>query len=257
MPHVAKLLAVDIGNNGIKIGLFEEVDETVRPTPSRILRLPTTSSAFDELRGWLPAESLDWHVATVHRAAERKLAAWAAAERTADRYRLLTNADLPVVARVDYPERVGSDRLLAAIAVNHLRDPNRPAIIIDAGSAITVDLVASDGAFEGGVILPGFQMVAKALARETDQLPQVGGSLDEVPVVVGKSTEAAIHSGLYWGNVGAVRELIFRMVAELAVQPQVFVAGGDAAKLAKHIDPQAQVVPELVFLGIAIARMHR
>jgi type III pantothenate kinase len=150
---------------------------------------------------------------------------------------------------------VGADRLLAAVAVNCLRDPARAAIVVDAGSAITVDLVSSDGCFQGGVILPGFQMTARALAEGTDLLPLVEGPLVvDTPAVVGKSTVAAIRSGLFWGGVGAVRELIARISADLAARPQVFIAGGDAGRLAPFLDDDVRIVRDLVLAGIAIAQ---
>jgi type III pantothenate kinase len=126
---------------------------------------------------------------------------------------------------------------------------------VDAGTAITVDLVSADGAFEGGVILPGFRLTAKALAEGTDLLPHVDHDPAAAPPpVVGKSTAAAIRSGLFWGQVGAVRELTHRIAGELACSPQLFVAGGDAERLAGFL-PQARVVPELVLAGIALVAL--
>jgi type III pantothenate kinase len=90
------------------------------------------------------------------------------------------------------------------------------------------------------------------LAEGTDLLPQVDyDPAADPPPVVGKTTVAAIRSGLFWGQVGAVRELVRRMSDELGAVPQVFVAGGDAERLAAFL-PQAQVVPELVLAGIAL-----
>ena len=183
------------------------------------------------------------------------MAEWVRQHRPQDHYRLLTHEQLPIEIRVDHPEQVGTDRLLAAVAVNRLRQPDRAAVVIDAGSAITVDLVAADGAFEGGVILPGFRMVARALAHGTDLLPLVEQFFDEqTPPVVGKSTVAAIRSGLFWGSVGAVRELVSRMSQPLAHEPQLFVGGGDAQRLADFLSSQARVVGELVLAGIALTR---
>jgi type III pantothenate kinase len=223
------------------------------PSPQAILRIAAGDPCWTAVRNWLPAEPAGWRVATVNRPAEVRLAAWVAEHRSGDRYHRLTNEELPIRIGVDKPDRVGTDRLLAAVAVNRLRAADRPAIIIDAGSAITVDLVTADGVFQGGVILPGFGMVARALATQTDQLPFVDFLPDgEPPPVVGKATEAAIRSGLYWGTVGAVREIVRRMASDLAVEPEVFVAGGDTAQLAGHIAESARVVPDLVLAGIAL-----
>lgn len=245
------LLAVDIGNHQIKLGLFLS-DSAGLPQPAQVWKVPTGEVPFHRLAAILPSESLTWHAATVHRHVERQLAAWVQVRRPNDRYRLLRNEDLPLAIHVEQPQRVGTDRLLAAVAVNRLRAPNRPAIVIDAGTAITVDLVSATGAFEGGVILPGFRLTAKALAEGTDLLPEVDyDPASGPPPVVGKSTIAAIRSGLFWGQVGAVSELVRRMSDQMGTVPQVFVAGGDAERLAGFL-PQAQVVPELVLAGIAL-----
>ena len=167
-----RLLAVDIGNHQIKLGLFAS-DSGGLPQPAQTWKVPTREGTFDRLAELLPLESLTWHAATVHRQAERQLAAWVQARRPGDSYRLLRNDDLPLAIHVEQPQRVGTDRLLAAVAVNRLRAPNRPAIVVDAGTAITVDVVSAAGAFEGGVILPGFRLTARALSEGTDLLPEV------------------------------------------------------------------------------------
>ena len=120
--------------------------------------------------------------------------------------RLLSHFDLPIKAAVEYPNRVGIDRLAGAVAANRLRHSARLAIIVDVGSAITVDLVNSQGIFCGGAILPGIGMSARALHEFTDLLPH--SPLEELtgpPPALGTATLPAIHSGLYWGAVGAMR----------------------------------------------------
>jgi type III pantothenate kinase len=251
------LLAVDIGNHQIKLGLITAAAAGTMPEPGTIFQLASDAPDFASLAAWLPPHRLHWCVATVYRAAERQLADWVREQRARDAYLLLEHHVLPLDIRVEQPARVGADRLLAAVAVNARRERDRPAIIVDAGTAITVDLVSADGAFQGGVILPGFGVMARALARDTDLLPLVEGSLhDGPPPVVGKSTVAAIRSGLYWGSVGAVGELVRRMAAELGNEPQLFLAGGDAAKLEPYLPLPARVVPELVLSGIALVWQH-
>jgi type III pantothenate kinase len=134
-----------------------------------------------------------------------------------------------------------------------VRDSGRPAIVIGAGSAITVNLVAADGAFEGGMILPGFRMSAEALYG-ADLLPlTVLSPNDEPPPVVGKNTEAAIQSGLFWGAVGAVREAVQRIADQLDQPPQILVTGGDLRQLARYLGDSARFIPNLVLSGIAAA----
>jgi type III pantothenate kinase len=247
------LVAVDIGNRQIKLGVFDGTAGDPLPRASRTATLAAEADPGETIATWLPAPPAAWLVASVHDQAETRLRRWVAQHRSGDSYRLLANAQLPIPIRVDVPELVGTDRLAAAVAANCLRTPGRPAVVIDAGSAITVDLVSADGAFEGGVILPGFGLIAHALARGTDRLPLVDDSrFERPPPVIGKSTEAAIRSGLFWGNVGAVREIVARMTDQLGVPPQIFVVGGDARVLASCLASDVLQVRDLILSGIAV-----
>jgi len=247
------LIAVDIGNSRTKIGWDFNLTAKTLLAPRETRSFPTGQAPLEGLASSLPCAPCRWHIASVHREGTRILKDWLAAHRTNDAVHLLTTADLPVVTRVDHPERVGLDRLAAAVAANLLRSSNRPAIVIGAGSAITVNLIASDGAFEGGVILPGFRMSAEALYG-ADLLPlTVLAPNDEPPPIVGKNTEAAIQSGLFWGAVGAVREAVARISAQLNQQPQIFVTGGDLRQLASYLGDSARFIPNLVLSGIAAA----
>jgi type III pantothenate kinase len=258
-----RLIAVDIGNTSTKLGWFDDALSSSAP-----LSLPTLTATHlfstgeappAEIAAALPVENCRWHIVSVHREATHLLTEWLRINRPADKIQVLTHRDLPIEVQVDFPERVGLDRLAAAVAANVLRDANRPAIVIGAGSAITVNLITGHGAFAGGAILPGFRMAAEVLYGSTDLLPLAPLATDEEPPpVVGKNTEAAIKSGLFWGAAGAVREIMDRMAAQLDPPPQVLVTGGDLRQLAKHLGDEATFVPNLVLCGIAIAdRKHR
>jgi type III pantothenate kinase len=224
--------AVDIGNSRIKVGRFD--DAPLRHPSSRSAALPEPIDAMsfsaealqsDEelaqaLAAWLDGlaaaqrdqrsrlcgdatwwvSSVNWPLAASFSSAVKRVGAGSVHK--------LSAADLPLEVRLDEPDRVGIDRLLAAVAANRLRSPERPAVVVDLGSAITVDLVAADGVFEGGAILPGIAMAARALADQTDALPRSPiAELTTPPPPIGTSTLAAIESGLFWGAIGAVREL--------------------------------------------------
>ncbi len=257
-PEPEPLVVVDVGNRHVKFAQLVVSDLTSRSSDLSVLRYPSESAVCQRLERWLPSEPVAWCVASVCRPVEAALANWVAERRPADRYSRLTNDMLPIEVRVEQPERVGTDRLVAALAADARRTAGQAAIVIDAGSAITVDLVSADGAFEGGAIVPGFAMMATALAQQTDQLPLIE-PIDwlQAPPVVGKSTEQAIRSGLFWSHVGAVRELVGRISNELDHTPELFVAGGDAETIAEFLEPAAQVVPHLVFQGMLIAYRSR
>ena len=252
------LIAVDIGNSRIKLGEFDRPPQSGRlPEPNRTLLLDTADWAPMEIALWLAPTSpaaINWLLATVNHPASARLGKWLAHEGGNKTFRKLTHRDLPLTVDIAAPQAVGIDRLLGAVAANFLRRPELPALIIDLGSAITVDLVSENGTFRGGAILPGIGMGARALAEFTDLLPLVDMTgLEEPPEVLGTLTTGAISSGLYWGALGAIRELIGRLSAGLEKEPQVFLTGNAAPEMARLIDEQVCFEPHLVLAGIVLA----
>ena len=272
--ETASLVAVDIGNSQMKLGQFARqnagealsADATSLPEPIATLELPIAhdTGLFDVklLAAWceqhLSADT-HWSIGSVHRGAGSLLAATIAA------WAKQLEIDWPI-ADVDLPRRAAGDSRRRAGAGGHrsaagrggcqsATAPDRAAIVVDLGTAITVDLVEADGAFAGGAILPGVGMAGRALAEQTDALPHIVLEHSKTPPSpLGKSTKAAIEAGLYWGTVGAVGELISRLSAALPTQPDVFITGGAAGIVSKSLDRQHRVryVPHLVLAGIAI-----
>lgn len=245
-----RVIAVGIGNTTIKLGVTDVATDQWQ----LMHEWETSELDLGEVAGELPKDSCCWRVASVQRAAEQSLSQWQRTSRPHDDYLTLSYKDLPLEINVESPERVGMDRLIAAVAANQRRERDRPAIIVDAGTAITVDLVDAKGVFQGGVILPSFRLSARALAEGTDLLPNVDATFRaEAPQVIGKSTTEAIRSGLFWGGVGAIRELVARTTAELQTSPQIFVTGGDAERVTGYLAADAQFVSDLVLRGILLA----
>ncbi len=208
-------VAVDIGNSRLKLGLFSSAELSAGiPLPEPAATLGISIDRLDKITGWLEPHRLSevsWFVGSVQRSFTTELLDWLR-RRSASQITLLCAGDLPLRVELPRPDMVGIDRLLAAVGVNALREPGRPALIVDLGTAVTVDLVSADGAFQGGAILPGIAMSARALHEFTDLLPLIDmAELHEAPAEVGKDTVAAMRSGLFWGTIGAARELIARM----------------------------------------------
>lgn len=250
------LMAVDIGNSFAKLGLFATgpILPGHLPFPKQTFDFATGDVPRDEVLEHLPQEPLRWRVSSVNRAGQQRLHEWVRQHRPADDFQLLTYRDLPIEVRVDEPAKVGLDRLAAAVAANVLRPAGRPAIVVGAGTAVTVNLIGVDGAFLGGTILPGFRLSAEALFGGADFLPLARlQPNEEPPPVVGKNTDAAICSGLFWGAVGSVREIITRMTADLPAPPALFFTGGDLRRLSPLVSGDAQYVPHLVLCGVAQA----
>jgi type III pantothenate kinase len=242
MP-ASHFIAVDIGNARIKLGLFAGEKGDCPPFPMKRGTIPLISlrelpeplqtlpllgkePELDGIEPWLAGQEclshradvdpLSWWIASVNRPAATRLIDWLHDHRPTDGVVLLACGDLPLEVRLERPDMVGIDRLADAVAVNRLREPTRPAVIVDVGTAITVDLVSADGAFLGGSILPGIQMAGRALHHFTDLLPLVNiSNLSSPPPALGTSTESAMRAGLFWGAVGAIRQLI-EQLSEIA-----------------------------------------
>jgi type III pantothenate kinase len=159
---------------------------------------------------------------------------------------------LPLAVVLERPDHVGIDRLLDAVAANSRRPPGQPAVVVDAGSAVTVDWLDDRGTFCGGAILPGFRLMSRALHDYTALLPLVEIKTAG-PAVPGVSTRSAVEAGIFWALVGGVNAIIARLTAHGAKAPTVFLTGGDAALLADCLDTKAILWQEMTLEGIRLA----
>jgi type III pantothenate kinase len=255
------VLVADVGNTRIKLAVVVDRGATDRlPRVARRHDLPTSAFRAEPLARWLDAAAAGpavLLVAAVHEAAAARLEAAVAGRAAAGhrplRQRRIGRSDLPVEVLVAEPDRVGIDRLAAAAAAALLKPADRPAIVIDCGTATTVDLVSVEGQFLGGAILPGPTLLARALAEGTSRLPAVA-ALDSAPppAMPGRSTQEAIAAGIGWGLRGAVARLVAEARAACDVEPCVVLTGGSAG-LVRDAVPGAVEVPDLVLAGVALA----
>lgn len=272
-------LVFDVGSSRIKAGWYALAEEC--PLDSSTPQFPIAAAPLappdhscvvahrerdlsawtGDLRHWLerlPA-AVDVWLATVHPTiADRVDETLANAGRATSRR--IAVEHVPLAVRVEQPARVGVDRLLNAVAVNQIRAAMTPAIVIDAGTAVTVDLVDADGGFAGGAILPGLMLASGALHRGTAQLPQLGWTEAQAPLCVGKSTLQAIASGVYWGLVGGLAELVRRFEWTLAGPGELYLTGGDGpallTALGEALGRRPRYVPHLVLAGaLQVARV--
>ena len=274
-------LAIDVGNSRIKVGLFDTSD-SARSTPETnesnsedIVRLPRCV----DFRSVLLEASVPWAeffgnhatgtqlngviVGSNQRGVDRVVAEWP--EWLAKPVVMRNAKSLTLDVQVDEPNRVGLDRLLNAVAANVVRDSGQAAIIVDCGTATTVDLVSAAGSFCGGAILPGFTLCARALNQYTEVLPLI--SMDELfdlppsedcHPALGSNTQAAIMSGVFWGQIGAVRELIARLSQQQSSTEvensdhKVLLTGGGARLLVPYF-AEAIHCPYLPLQGLVSA----
>jgi len=263
-PAADVVLLADVGNTRIKLAAMAGGHERVG-----VGRLPALARRQDlDSRGFHAANLERWLgqaapgaavvlVASVHDAAAARLEA-AIAEVSATRHRPLrqrrvVHADLPLVVALDEPHKVGIDRLAGAAAAKAITRPGRPVIVVDCGTAATVNLVSAAGEFLGGAILPGPALMARALAEGTSRLPQVA-ALEQAPPppMPGRSTQDAIAAGIGWGIRGAVARVVAEARTAVGGDADVILTGGWRAAVRDAL-PGAAEIPELVLAGIALA----
>lgn len=275
------MLAIEVGSSRIKLGWFPAAGACMSekpvgnlpiaapplPEPAEVARIDHRRDAAQwisdvdaQLAEWnLPPET-ECVVAVVRQAVADALFAHVLSRQSWARIESLDRCDVPLEVDVQHPERLGIDRMLTAVAANRLRRPERAAVVVDMGTAMTVNFISSDGVFRGGAILAGPSTALDALHAATSSLPKLGHDVfDAPPAVVGKSTQDAMAAGAYWGAVGAARQLIERMADACSEPPDVFLTGGAAEPLAEHIglgDRRARFVPHMVLSGIRLTAEH-
>ncbi|QDT25221.1 Type III pantothenate kinase [Gimesia panareensis] len=267
MPRILRQLVFDVGNSRIKFVLLK----TELPLGTS-QQLPLVEHAhsilvdeplpWNRIKGWLDQQETDCLSSVAGsnpRGIARILNDWPASILP-DPLEVLNTDAFPLKISVDEPRKVGIDRLFNAVAANRLKTVSQAAIIVDTGTATTVDVVTPDGSFAGGAILPGFELSAKSLHDYTALLPliPVQDLRQNEPVVLGKNTTDAIRSGLFWGQLGAVRELITQHTQQLLTdsttgeRPLVLLTGGGSALLAPHLDDSVYFEPLLSLQGLAL-----
>lgn len=157
--------------------------------------------------------------------------------------------DLPIKVLTDSPDRTGVDRILNVAAA--FEQMGKACVVVDAGSAITVDVCNDKGEFLGGAIAPGASMMLKAMHERTARLPDVAMDVPKDPI--GRSTEQAMLHGVYHGIRGMVKELVENYATNLGFWPDVIATGGDAPKLFENWELIHAISADLTFYGIALA----
>jgi type III pantothenate kinase len=145
------------------------------------------------------------------------------------------------------PRRLGVDRWLALLAAH--RGWATPALVVDAGTAITFDLLLADGSHLGGLILPGIDMMRKSLLAGT-AIPPV--QLEETAEPWASDTATAIAAGSVQAPAALAQRLVERLAGETGDAPELLVTGGDADRLLPLMGRPARCVPDLVLQGLAL-----
>jgi type III pantothenate kinase len=245
-------LVVDVGNSRMKWGRCQEgrVADTAALShdPSDWQR---------QFEAWELSSVSSWAVSSVQPQRAQEFLGWLH-QGGQEIVHLSSSRQLPLKVQVEFPDRVGMDRLLNAVAANAKVGPGASRLIVDAGTAITVDWVDDRGAFRGGAIMPGLRLMAQALHEHTALLPLVPLPGQTAPSLPGVSTIEAIQAGIFWTAVGGIRALIGRMIDNARLQsPQIFLTGGDAGLIQPALGLQSHYWPQMTLEGIRMAAEGR
>ncbi len=243
------LLVLNVGNSRLALGTFAAGEL------SGVARVPHAQqgdwegiigNAWQRVNGRDPVAIV---AASVNPALDEPLER--AVEQAAGRDIVWVGRDLelPIKVLTDQPEQTGVDRVLNVAAA--YEQIGKACVVVDAGTAVTVDCCNDAGEFLGGAILPGVSLMLDALHEKTAKLPRV--DLAEPVGSFGRSTRDAILQGVYHGVRGAVKELVENYATELGQWPEVIATGGDAVRLFDKWELIHAISPDLTLYGIALA----
>lgn len=249
-------VVVDVGNTRVKWGQVDRLGGITRTAS-----LPEDPAAWEaELASWPGDSPRTWVLASVRPPRSDRLRAWL--EARGDRVVLLEKAaQLPLEVGLEYPDKAGIDRLLNAVGAKVHLPAGRGAVLIDAGSAVTVDWLDERHVFRGGSIFPGLDLMAEALHRYTAFLPRVQVT-EPIPELPAQATVPAMQVGLFLAVSGGIREAVRVYAEKAAAPPKVFFTGGQAPLLSRAMGLQGVawpreapwsdwvLCPELTLLGI-------
>ncbi len=247
------LLAIDIGNTNLTIGLYEGQTLTWH------WRLATDHARMPDEYG-LQLLGLLTH-AGHHPRALTGIALASVVPNLTGRVTqacreylktepLVLDAGIKTGIRIRYedPRAVGADRVADAVAVMHLY--GGPACIIDFGTATTFNALTKEGDYLGGAITAGVNLAAEALFTRAAKLPRI--DLQRPPSVIGRNTVHAMQSGLLFGYVSMVEGMVERFRAELGPEMKVIATGGLAEIVAKETSVIQHIAPWLTLDGLRI-----
>jgi type III pantothenate kinase len=249
-------LAIDVGNTRLKWALY------AAPHPGAALLHHGAAflETIDELaeRHWSglpePASMLGCIVAgdAVRRRVEQQMELW-----DIDPHWVVPSAhEAGLVNGYDHPSRLGSDRWVALAGARSrvlASHQVRPALVVMVGTAVTVDALDAEGRFLGGLILPGFGAMLRALEMGTAGLKVPTGEVVDFPT----NTSDALMSGGANAIAGAIERQYRRLLDRTGQEPMLFITGGAAVKLTPITDLPFETVDTLIFDGLLLMQSRR
>ena len=253
------LLALDVGNTEITVGLFsgDRLDGHWRLTTNPDRTPDEWSVALGSFlmhAGHSPNEVRAGIIASVAPAVTQSLRQGVRALTGAEVRTVDATSPLPIRLDVDEPRTVGADRIINTLAA--VERFHADTIVVDFGTATTFDCITADGRFIGGVIMPGLRTSADQLTRRAAKLPAT--ELQPPPVVIGRRTEDCIRAGVLFGTADAVDGIVRRIKREwpTGATPRVVATGGLAGTIVPLTTSIDAVDPDLTLHGLRLAAGH-
>lgn len=250
-----QLIAADIGNSSTKLAIQQTVEDDRWWGRATVQNSTSIASAMDGNEVQLEEAPAFWSISSVNQTRAAELEAWLTANRPNDKFHAIQPQDIPLASNVPDRGGVGRDRLVAAWMAVQLNDNSGPLIVIDAGTAVTIDLVDETTTFQGGVIYPGATSNLKMLSDSTDALPDLSSEEyfqeagDLTTDFIGKSTHPAILRGVYQSQIGALKQIVANQKLTHAPTADVYATGGGITPLKSALPKDWQFVSDLVLQG--------
>jgi len=247
------LLAVSVGNTRTRVGSFVK-GELCEVSTFRNDRLDRIASAIEQANKPLSeVEDASVLVSSVNPSVIDHVLTLLKKHTARQVFRVEQDIPIPIGRQLDPEALVGEDRLLnAAAAFDKL---GQACVVVDAGTAMTIDYIDGNGTFHGGAIVPGAQLMLDALTQRTALLPDV--DFKKPDELIGHNTTQAMLTGAFYGLRGIVRSVTEAIAVETGHYPVVVATGGDAQVIFRDDEFVNRVIPDLGLRGIAVTlRKH-
>lgn len=246
MDKKRQILAMDVGNTTVSFGLFEgkRLKKEWRVATKSLLSSLSSRRWLHgtdpkHLQGMIFCSVVPWATVLL-KDSLRPL------QPLFPLYIMGENVRCPIPNRYKYPKQVGQDRLVNAYAA--LKCYGAPAIIVDFGTAITVDLVSRKGEYLGGVIAPGMGISLEALNEKTALLPRV--RLHPPSTLLGKDTEGSMLSGTFYGFASLCDGLVVRLRKKYGSKIKAIATGGHSVIISSYCKEINYINPHLTLQGL-------
>jgi type III pantothenate kinase len=237
-------LLIDLGNSRVKWALTGDGGWRAG---AHLHRGHDVGELLDQVWGAWPTPVLAVIASVAAAETCRAFEAWIEARWHARMHRVEPRLEqLGVVSRYREPRTLGADRWAALIGARG-ELPDAALAVVSCGTAVTVDALARDGEFPGGVIFPGLGLQRDALARGT---AGIGAAVGDETSCLARSTADAVAAGTVYGVAGAIERVCREFERALGETPKLLITGGDADHIAAHLLRPARRVPDLVLKGL-------